>query len=286
MNDPLYLTSTSGVLTAESRLFHYTSIRGVEGILLKKTIWASLLHFMNDSREWLYSLDLAKQSITKNIKMRSDPNWTAFIAEVSDSLDRIAGLNVCVFSLTTMRNQLSQWRAYCPPEGGYNLEFAAEPLRENLNRHGFELKRCIYDPTVQQNAIDLVVEQVLNSVGALPDDNAIEQAREIALSEFSMKLSEIAPVLKHPDFKEEQEWRAFALVLSTDKRMSYRVKGSVAIPHCLLDLQPVNGVFPVVNVTIGPNTNQVLAMRGLQAIIWSSGERISTTRSTTPLRNL
>jgi hypothetical protein len=104
-------------------LLHYTSIRGVEGILTKKAVWASLLHFMNGSREWIYALDLVKQALHKRIMIRRDTHWVAFIAELDEALNRIHGLNICVFSLSAMPNQLSQWRAYCPPEGGCNLSF-------------------------------------------------------------------------------------------------------------------------------------------------------------------
>jgi hypothetical protein len=70
-------------------LFHYTSIQGVEGILKTKSVWASILHFMNDSQEWLYSLDLVKRELEKRATLRDETHWLAFIAEISQALNGI-----------------------------------------------------------------------------------------------------------------------------------------------------------------------------------------------------
>jgi hypothetical protein len=277
---------TTKMLPLPTQLYHYTSIRGVEGILTRKAVWASLLHFMNDSREWLYALDLARETLQKRIPLREGGNWLAFIAELSGSLSRIEGLNICVFSLTAMPNQLSQWRAYCPPEGGYNLSFQPNLLKQHLDRHHFELRQCVYDRNEQERQIDEVVDKVLAAVGALEDEREIGDAKETALDQLTKELSEVAPLLKHPDFREEQEWRAFSLVYSDDPRMEYHIRGSVAIPHCVLDLQTAMFSFPISQITVGPNAHQNLALRGISALAYRAGLRFNVVKSTTPLRNL
>ena len=262
-------------------LYHYTSIYGVEGILTSKCIWASLLHFMNDSREWLYGLDLVRQYLQGQAKAREDRNWLAFIAGLSESLRRIQGLNICVFSLSAESNQLSQWRAYCPPEGGYEVIFDRKTLEEHLVRHGFELKPCIYDVDVQLQIVSTIIAPIITRVGELKDDRAMNDAIEEALSKLASQLSVVAPVLKHPDFKEEKEWRAFALVASNDARMHYHIKGSLVIPHCSLDLETHSSRFPVTQITVGPNAHQLLAMRGIEAL----KSKVTIGRSETPLRS-
>lgn len=241
---------------------------------------------MNDSREWLYALDLVKQVLQARAKLRSDKYWLEFIADLSGSLWRIEGLYVCVFSLTAMPNQLSQWRAYCPPEGGYNLTFDVDTLVKHLDRHRFQLKQCIYEEGEQKRLIEGVVDGVLGAVGPIDSDAAIMASAETALEDFGRELLPVAPILKHPDFSEEQEWRASALVGSIDPRMEYRIKGAMAIPHCVLDLETADTPFPITQVTVGPNANQELARRGLQSIIYRAGLHINVGTSSTPLRNL
>jgi hypothetical protein len=267
-------------------LYHYTSVQGVRGILTSKSLWASLLHFMNDSKEWLYALDLVRQHLSAKINLRSDKNWFAFIADLIESVGRIEGLNICVFSLTAMPNQLSQWRAYCPPEGGYNISFNVSTLRQHLHRLGFQLMKCVYDSVLQSQIIEVIVNQVIGEVGELPDDAAINVQVNVALRKLSEQLAVVAPILKHPDFKEEQEWRAFSLVKANDSKMDYRIKGSIVIPHCVLKIETPEWKFPIWSVTVGPHAHQKLAMRGLQAIVLQTALNMRVTMSTTPLRNL
>ena len=263
-------------------LYHYTSVYGVEGILTSKSIWASLLHFMNDSREWLYGLDLVRQYLQNQAGQRKDRNWLAFIGGLSESLGRIQGLNICVFSFSAESNQLSQWRAYCPPEGGYEVIFERKALEEHLVRHGFELKPCIYEIDAQRQIVGTVIDPIIKSIGKLEDDLRVDDAIEGALGKLAAQLSMVAAVLKHPDFKEEKEWRAFALVTSNDPRMRYHIKGSVVVPHCSLNLESNSSRFPVTQVTVGPNAHQLLAMRGLDAL----QSKVNIGRSETPLRSL
>jgi hypothetical protein len=237
---------------------------------------------MNDSREWLYGLDLVRQYLQGQARARDDRNWLAFIAGLSDSLSRIQGLNICLFSLSAESNQLSQWRAYCPPEGGYEVIFDRKKLEEHLVRHGFELKPCIYDVDVQLRIVSTVIAPIIERVGELKDDRAVDDAIEEALSKLATQLSIVAPVLKHPDFKEEKEWRAFALVASNDTRMHYHIKGSLVIPHCSLNLETHSSQFPVTEITVGPTAHQLLAMRGIGAL----KSKVSIGKSETPLRSL
>jgi hypothetical protein len=263
-------------------LFHYTSIRGVEGIVLSRSVWASYLHYMNDSREWVYALDIVRGVLHSFVPQRKDGGWLAFIAELSQALDRIRHLNVCVFSLSAAANQLSQWRAYCPPDGGYAIAFSTKQLVEHLTRHGFALKQCIYDSTQQRQIINAIVEPIVRSVGPLDSEAQIESSREETLRRLAEELSLVAPVIKHPDFGEEREWRLFALVASTDPRMGYQVRGSIIVPRCVIDLETKTCGFPVLQISVGPNPNQELAMRGLHAL----KGKFAVTRSDTPLRNL
>jgi len=269
-----------------SSLYHYTSIRGVEGILKARAVWAPRLQFMNDSREWLYALDLVKQALHKRGTRRTDEHWPSFIAQLAGSLWRIEGLFICVFSLTAMPNQLSQWRAYCPPEGGYNLKFQVDLLAPHLDRHNFQLRQCVYEFTEQERLIGIVVDEVLTLIGTITDDNSIDSAVDSSITGFVQRLPPVAAILKHPDFSEEQEWRATALVSSYDEHMEYRIKGSVAIPHCVLGLESPSLPFPITEITIGPNAYQDLALTGLHALIQRTKLPINVLKSTTPLRNL
>jgi len=94
----------------------------------------------------------------------------------------------------------------------------------------------------------------------------------------------IAPTLKHPDFREESEWRAFKVVFPNNSEMGYHLKGAVAVPHYKLRLDAAPRDFPIDEITVGPGTHQDLAYRGLAAIVNKARVRIKV--SQTPLRSL
>ena len=49
-------------------LYHYTSQTGLIGMLNTKTIWASKIHYLNDSKEFALALKLARRELTKRIR--------------------------------------------------------------------------------------------------------------------------------------------------------------------------------------------------------------------------
>jgi Protein of unknown function (DUF2971) len=265
-------------------LYHYTSVEGVKGILESKSVWASLLHFMNDSQEWLYALDLMRAELRERITANPAPYWPLFITRLSESLNQIEKLNVYVFSLSAVSNQLSQWRAYCPPEGGYELRFNASLLLDHLHRHQFALRECYYDISLQRQLISKLVDDLLRGAGYLRDEDEVNLAVEGVKTRMFNYLAINAPLLKHPDFNEEKEWRAFKVAAFEDPHLSYHIKGSIVIPHYALGLETDSLKFPVEHVTVGPNAHQNLAIRGIMSLTFPA--HVSIGQSTTPLRSL
>jgi hypothetical protein len=273
---------TDGRLAERQVLHHYTSIHGVRGILDTNSIWASLLHFMNDSREWLYTLELVHENLNRRLSQRHDRQWPVFIAHLIQSLQRIVHANIFIASFSEVPNQLSQWRAYCPPEGGYAINFDKEFLEAHLTRQEFQLRPCIYDVGGQKDIVHAVVGAQVDGIGPLDTEEAATNASNDVLYPLGMNLATAAPMLKHPDFREEKEWRAFALLPGDDPRMKYHIRGSIVIPHCVVAIEARDIPQPILQVMVGPNAHQELAIRGLKALTVNT--QIGVTASNTPLR--
>ena len=276
------IAHTAGRMLESQTLHHYTSIVGAEGIIKSNSIWASLLHFMNDSQEWLYTLDIVRENLANRFTQRSDPYWIQFLAELRQSLQRIEWMNICVCSFSAVPNQLSQWRAYCPPDGGYELSFDVEKLKSHLSQYYFKLEECIYDRASQRPIVDEVVSLVIDSVSPIVNEGDINGVVGDVLMRLAGRLSLVAPKLKHPDFREEQEWRAYRLVANNDPQMSYHIRGSLLVPHYIIGFGEEVAENPIANVMAGPNTHQNLAIRGLETLTLNTN--ITVTASDTPLR--
>lgn len=276
------------LIGAPEYLYHYTSIRGVEGILKSKTVWASVLHFLNDSMEWKHAFELAQTQIVRRLGERRNENqWDRPLQELVGLLAHQIW-DVCVFSLSAMPNQLSQWRAYCPAEGGYALRFRTVHLLGQLRAQGFELLRCEYDPKVQTKSIDAVLASALDKLPELAtlqrDQTRIVEVIHSTKQEVLHQIGKIAPTLKHPDFREESEWRAVKEVFGDDPGKDYHIRGAMAVPHFNLRLDANPGEFPIDEITVGPGPHQDLAYRGLASLANQARVRIKV--SQTPLRNL
>jgi hypothetical protein len=271
--------------TLPSYLYHYTSIQGVDGIIKSKAVWASELHFLNDSREWKFALELVRGEVLRANGARPEKRWPILLTRIADSLEQFSDMRVCVFCLSENPNQLSQWRGYCPPDGGYALQFKADLLRDQLHAQGFQLHCCDYEFQSQRSKVREVVSAALQTVGWIPEEGHLEGIIQICLGELMKRLVPLAPFLKHPDFHEEAEWRAAKLVNTDDPAMGYHIRGPVAVPHALVHLDAVPGAFPIEDITVGPGPHQQLASRGLAPIVFREGVR-SITISQTPLREI
>lgn len=255
------------------------------GILETKCVWASVLHYLNDSQEWIYALDLATFVLTNHLNNWGKDRWQILSDATRKALENRQRQNVCVFSLSENWNQLSQWRGYCPPEGGYCLTFNTLELKRQLEVQGFELRRCDYSRETQVNKINAIFSTALSPDVLSQLSSVSENDAEMILDRFVPELLQVAPSLKSADFREEQEWRAIRQTDLYDPAMGYHIRGPIAIPHCKIRLDAVAGEFPVDQITVGPCAHRELAQRAIIPIASKAGVK-SIGCSNTPLRSI
>jgi hypothetical protein len=204
------------------RLYHYTSIDGLKGILDSHCLWASQIHFLNDTQEFNYSFDILRKLISEfnaNLqRKRAIPippfrpeEWLGLfydmIKKIYFDIDLFTKTPVCVFSFSPYGDLLSQWRGYCPLNGGYSVGFRSELLIPWLKTKKLLAEPCIYDRTEQEAIIrEEIIRKGKDLMKKLTDgpNNAEEILRDVMV-DFFMEFSQIASKLKHPAFYEECE---------------------------------------------------------------------------------
>lgn len=111
-------------------------------------------------------------------------------------------------SLTSAKDSLEQWRAYCPRSGGVALGFPMDHLQGAAADQGFLLAPCVYDDPTQRAIVDHIVRYHLQ---AWDQRRPLQAPREGISSHlvyaFLSDLDRFAPLLKHPSFAAEHEWR-------------------------------------------------------------------------------
>lgn len=116
------------------KIFHYTSIGGLEGILSNYKLWFTNIKYLNDKDEIIAGLD----SISKAFNISDNDRET--IRDVYINYDRQTF--VCCFSLDG--DSLPLWNYYTKEVNnqGYNIEFDDKKLVESILRNNDILNGC------------------------------------------------------------------------------------------------------------------------------------------------
>lgn len=259
-------------------LYHYTSLKGLRGILESGHIYATDTRFLNDSSEIKYAYDLIRHAAHSRVvnKERRD----AF-EQLGDWLDgqKRNGDPIFVTSFTEEGNLLSQWRGYTEPGKGVSIAFSCRSLRQSLSRQSipFRLGRCIYDYNAQlawaDGVVD-VIEKAIDTLGPAPDSECHRtQSYYHCFDHVAPSVTMMSALIKDFGFSEEREWRLVSDPVANFIGMSikYREGRSSLIPYVEFDLErnntPTAGTgLPGVKIEdlyIGPTPHEDEAYRAI-----------------------
>jgi hypothetical protein len=207
-------------------LFHYTDASALLSILQNATLWASDYRTLNDYMEG----DLIR-------------------AEFGPFGERAEILFVT--SLSTRRDQLSQWRAY----GAYALEL--DPVKLGA-LSGFQLVKCEYfdgdEPTWDHwpatgraLVIEKGVREHIDLASLVPSVSAEDAAKLVTRL-----------ILKQAGFREEDEWRLVAIRTLGDPSIRWRSSKGRMIPYLEVPIPDA-----MTRVVVGPQPRQEVAYRAL-----------------------
>jgi hypothetical protein len=249
---------------ADSPLHHYTSGIGLAGIAKSNKIWASSLKTMNDTREFLHTLDLAKQYLTIDRPgATSDQLLNAMFAQY---LSRLVDVDVYVACFSEREDCLSMWRCYCPAGFGYSLGFNRAALEQIATTTKFSLRKCVYDLDDQRRLIkewaDSAIRQLEDTSNGVPLEIHARMPGNWNIS----GLVELASYLKDPSFVDEQEWRLVSSGYISAESLHYRPANSYLVPYIEIDLSESSKDRPISELWIGPTPNVQTAYHSAKLI--------------------
>ncbi len=287
-------------------LYHYTSADGLIGILSSKSIWLTDLRHMNDLSELQYSRELVQKRFAARLELPGLSDiQKKFIGRISSSFDPFRSRHA-VFSASFCEegNLLSQWRAYRGRGGGYALGFDFFHLLRLLSRPCV-LRRVLYHENEQISVVDYVIGEFLDVLESEAKLRGAEEVTESFLpylcQAFSDTIGELMFCFKHPDFREEREWRLvhFASVSPTSSRSKdlprFRSYDGNIIPYVSVEFEKAITLsvddtygygFPLAEVMIGPTINADLNQESVKLLLLSLNPDIipNINRSGIPLR--
>ena len=204
----------------ELKLYHYTTLKGLEGIINSRSIWLTHVSTLNDPSELKYGEEIILNLLDEVRGEERDENILQLIKYLSEFVKSFnaATFQTYVACFCEEENLLSQWRAYGARGGGYNLGFRFgsttkfyHSLDEEKNSHVI-LRKIIYDLDEQRKLISNYISSIIKSTNkaiihfkettGIPDAWSTIAATEAVNILLDLKLS-----FKNPVFAEEKEWR-------------------------------------------------------------------------------
>lgn len=217
--------------------YHYTSIEALFNIVRSRTVWFSSLAFMNDEKE---GFDL-HAVLTDVLQLKHGSEQCHEALKLIDQLiDTYLRLQLS-FSASTLRDDISQWRAYTTLGQGVCIEFE-DGFIANQSAKKVE---CIYDLEAKRRAI--IEDENLKANDA--SLNAILSESNGAKRYISSLIDSLVR-FKSPSFKPEKEvrWVYTASGITKSSKIKFRPHrlGLTSYREVAVDLSKVR------SITIGP----------------------------------
>lgn len=199
-------------------LYHYTSQTGLLGILGKHELWASNVHYLNDYREFTFGVDLFCDHIRKerdkavNGRRR---HLDAMLRRIDQQLHPQTPFYVASWSAEN--DDLAQWRAYSGRGTGYAIGMRGATIARLAEKQRFIFAACVYGPDEHTEWVKQIVETSLNEM--IDDESkGIQYHRAVPGDNLLSRLLRFSPLIKHPKFVGEREWRLIDEIRVADCR--------------------------------------------------------------------
>lgn len=275
------------------KLYHYTSRHVLLSILEKREIWASHIAYLNDAAEFAYALDRITPMVVSRNSLTTDKDEHQVLDLVVEYLQTsqpklvrniiLSLYGAYVFSLSENPDQLSQWRGYCKPGDGYALGFHSETIQNGLDTNKYNLLPCQYDPAKQDELLSWIINQTLRNTREWKamDPSLQEFPKELALVQFLKMFTDLAPIIKHPSFKDEKEWRLYSREENVETK--FRSGRSLLVPYRPIDLKSLGTNLGLAEIVIGPTPYPLMDANSLGMIF---DESVKIRLSGIPFREL
>lgn len=216
-----------------SKIYHYTSKMGLDGIFNNKQLWANDIYRQNDKSEGIYVLDLLKSNIDslcsdKKIKDAILQEAERMRPKLVDGFCYSKKYRSFIISFSTASDELALWNYYTKDSKsvGYNIQFEVSVLERCLStikkkkgengsvqRYTDNIKyhhgKVFYNSEEQLCILKQIIQE-FSEYYCKTDDTWVYLMVD--------KILWVGTFFKNPHFKHEYEYR-FAFFTQTDKSM-------------------------------------------------------------------
>lgn len=275
---------------APKTVFHFTDWEGLVGIFTQKTLRASLATALNDASETKYALSrLCFHLEVGTIRLKHFP--ADLLRAFLERRTRIEGLTddsrAYVVSFCGGANEAIHWLHYGRSGTGVAIGFEAAAFKIEQ----FSLCPVIYDPKRQDELLLVLVEMVDKFAGDFArrlDGSNRDLFDGIVSHLTTMYLRLLAPRMKDPAFKSEDEWRLISNemwvkgeVEKPTRKTHFRLTAGRVVPYKEVEFE----TLPVTEVVLGASTPMLDDEQALAVLMENTlGKTFPVRRSSVSVR--
>jgi len=273
------------------RLFHFTDVAGLIGILQNSSLRASLAPSLNDPSEIAHGLACAREQIEGYVGS-VDKDFVRSIGRLLDLSNVPAAyrmeLRAYVISFCARDDNALHWLHYGRSGAGVAIVFDGSALE----RAPFDLVKVVYTAAEQHALIESVIEATASCLSrnvskfrGAEGDALVEVAANIAAA----RLRFIPPLMKHPGFETEEEWRLVTHDVGGQRvdgeslvtlPMGYRAVADRVVPYQELVFERL----PATEIVLGWSAAMRLDDEGLGELMQNTSGKLKVSRSSIPVR--
>src|SRR5208337_1945111 len=219
---------------APKKLYHFTDLQGILGILKSGELWCTNAQYLNDSVEVKFGLRMISNVVRAKSRLlrKRNPTGATFLDHLIMFSEAIFTnvFDVYVTCFSEDYDILSQWRGYA--SGCFAIEFDVAALQSLRSRPSALppypiLQKVDYTHELQKRRIRTLLDLVIDYLPlAGTASNASDSGRNL-IEIVSNVLFGLIPSFKHRSFREEREWRLVKYLQKNNPTqlggLSYRV---------------------------------------------------------------
>lgn len=275
-------------------LFHYTTSKGLLGMLEGDAVWATNLWYMSDYSELTYAEDIISQVAGEILEKEESEIARTALERIVEPDNPFRGLyDVYAFCLFEDPNELGIWRAYADDGAGYSVGFETRLMAQEQ----LSLVPVIYDREKQIDIIRNIVEdgcEVLEEYGSL---DGLTKGESFLQKFESFARNTLAPFLlafKDNAFEAESEWRAVYQTMNIADMpelgladIEFRASPSGVLPYVELEIGGDDEPLPISSIRLGPQVSPGLQKDAISTLLQmerTDSHMIEINESEIPLR--
>lgn len=230
-------------------LYHYASNAAMIGIADVGAVFATHIHFLNDTSELRYGRALLFDEMDTIIGGLTSDDERDFVQHIRNYVAFYSELSPAFLTSFCDDLSLAMFRMYCRPDEGFALGVNGPELRGLAKGKLGELSPCTYSEAEQRAICRELIEGFLDLYRTQKPQGQVKHFNlQFAGHPANLILRSVLPLFKHESFKAEREWR---VILTQTSQMKFRQGIRGITPYVLFPL--TTGAKPFMCVWTGPS---------------------------------